>query len=281
VDFEKEFGLDKFDIIMGNPPYNDNSGNKGKGHTLWTKFVELALNKILKENGYLVYVHPSVWRQIEHPCLKLIKEKQLIYLEIHNVDDGLKTFKCSTRYDWYILCNKKCIDKTIIKDEEGIINKINLNKWNFIPNKMFNDINKIITNNDKLDINYYRSNYGADKKWISNVKTKTHIHPCIYSINKMNIPNLKYSNINTNGHFNLCKFIFSNGAGFICDYNGIYGLTQWAYCIYDIKENLPLIEKAFRSEKFNKIKEAIQLDSSTYNIKVMKLFKKDFYKEFI
>ena len=47
---------------MGNPPYNDNSGNKGKGHTLWVKFVEIAINKLLKQNGFLMYIHPSLWR---------------------------------------------------------------------------------------------------------------------------------------------------------------------------------------------------------------------------
>jgi hypothetical protein len=68
---------------------------------------------------------------------------------------------------------------------------------------------------------------------------------------------------------------------FNCDTNGIYGLTQWASGINDTKENLSLIEKAFRSSTFNKIKEAIHLDSSSYNIKVMKLFKKDFYNSFL
>ena len=33
--------------------------------------------------------------------------------------------------------------------------------------------------------------------------------------------------------------------------------------------------------KFNKIKLTIQLDSFNYNIKIMKLFKQDFYKDFI
>jgi len=55
-------------------------------------------------------------------------------------------------------------------------------------------------------------------------------------------------------------------------------LTQWAYCIYDDEKNLELIEKVFRSSKFNKIKNSIQMDSSSYNIKVMKLFKKTFIK---
>ena len=47
MDIKKEWNVEKFDIIVGNPPYNDNSGNKGKGHTLWTKFVELSICKLL------------------------------------------------------------------------------------------------------------------------------------------------------------------------------------------------------------------------------------------
>src|SRR5271163_1327333 len=48
---KKIFKVEKFDIVMGNPPYQDGSGNKGKGHTLWTKFVEMSLI-ILKVSGY-------------------------------------------------------------------------------------------------------------------------------------------------------------------------------------------------------------------------------------
>ena len=105
---------------VGNPPYNDDSGNKGKGHMLWDKFVEKSLNELLKENGYLIFIHPAVWRQLEHPCLNLIKDKQIIYLEIHNVNDGIKTFKCSTRYDWYVLQNKDNENDTIIKGGEMV-----------------------------------------------------------------------------------------------------------------------------------------------------------------
>ena len=219
---------------MGNPPYQDDSGNKGKGHTLWTKFVELSLNKLLKINGYLLFIHPFLWRQIEHPLLKLMKSRQILYLEIHNYDDGQKTFKYATRYDWYALQNKNCNKKSIIKDEEGKINKINLNEWQFIPNMNFNIIKNIIFNdNDKCNVNNYRSNYGADKKHVSINKDNQFKYPVIYSINKYNIPSLRYSNNNQNGHFKLSKFIFSNGVGYLYDYDGKYGLTQWAYFIYD------------------------------------------------
>ena len=279
---KNEWKVDKFDIVVGNPPYNDGSGNKGKSHTLWTKFVNKVLNYLLKDNGYLCYVHPSLWRKVGNPLFNLMKNKQIIYLEIHNVDDGQKKFRCSTRYDWYVLHNKSNEKNTIIKGEDNIEVSINLKEWDFIPNMMFNEIQKLIfTKGDKLDVNYYRSNYGADKKWVSKIKDDIYKYPVIYSINKNNELSLRYSNINTNGHFNKCKFIFSNGAGFYCDFNGDYGLTQWAYCIYDKSENLKNIEKAFRSKKFIKIKKAICLDSSAYNIKVMKYFIKDFWKDFI
>jgi hypothetical protein len=280
LDINKEFGIKKFNVIVGNPPYQDDSGNKGKGHTLWTKFIDFAYEN-LENKGYLLYIHPSVWRQIEHPYLNKLKDKQLLYLEIHNSDDGMKTFKCATRYDWYVLYNNKYNVNTFIKGEDGKINNVNLNEWNFIPNMMFDEIKNLIVCKNNLDVNNYRSNYGADKKWVSNKNNTDFKYPVIYSINKNNELSLRYSNTNKNGHFGLSKFIFSNGSGFYCDNNGDYGLTQWAYCIYDIKDNLKLIEKAFRSEKFNKIKNAIQLDSSSYNIKVMKLFKKDFYNDFI
>jgi len=194
----------------------------------------------------------------------------------------MKTFKCATRYDWYVLQNISYKNPTIIKGEDNIINTINLNEWLFIPNMMFSEIKKLIeNNNNKLDVNNYRSNYGADKKWVSKTKIADFTYPVIYSINKNEELSLRYSNTNKNGHFGLSKFIFSNGAGFYCDINGDYGLTQWAYCIYDDKKNLQKIKETFLTKKFNNIKNAIQLDSSSYNIKVMKLFRKDFYNEFI
>jgi hypothetical protein len=67
----------------------------------------------------------------------------MIYLEIHNVKDGQKTFKCSTRYDWYILQNTLNKNLTIVKDEAGMINTIKFNEWYFIPNMMFDKLKNL------------------------------------------------------------------------------------------------------------------------------------------
>ena len=273
----------KFDVIMGNPPFNKNSTNKGKNHTLWDIFVLEALNKYLIKNGYLVFVHPNNWRQVNNIILELFKTKQLYYLEIHNTIDGNKMFSCNTRYDWYILQNINNYKFTIIKDEIGIINNIDLKTIFFIPNKLLKEVFNLISNNKKkLDVNYYRSNYGADKKkWISDEKTSIYKYPVINSINKFNKLSLKYSSTNKNGIFGKSKFVFSNGSGYYCDFKGKYGITQWAYCIYDEPDKLKLIEKTFRNPKFEDIITSIKITSNKYNIEIMKLFKKDFYKNFV
>ena len=283
MDINKEWNVKGFNMVIGNPPYNDDSGNKGKSHILWDKFVCKALDEWLLPNGYLLYIHPSLWRQKDHMLFTKMTQKQIHYLEIHDVDDGMKAFKCATRYDWYLLENKNCYKDTEIKGEDGITHFINLKEWSFIPNKMFQEIKELVAQNDEplLDVNYYRSNYGADKSWVAGKMDEIFQYPVVYSINKNNALSLKYSNKNTNGHFGLSKFIFSNGAGFYCDEFGTYGLTQWAYCIYDEPENLKKLETMFRNQNFQKIVEALHLDSSSYNISIMKLFKKDMYKLFM
>jgi hypothetical protein len=142
LDIKMKWGINGFDAIIGNPPYNDASGNKGKGHNIWVNFVEKSLKEWLNIDGYLLFVHPSSWRQNNNSLQTLMKEKQIIYLEIHNIDDGIKTFKCSTRYDWYLLKNNKYEYKTIIKTEDGKMEEENLLEWEYIPNMCFYGIKR-------------------------------------------------------------------------------------------------------------------------------------------
>lgn len=279
-DFFQYESKHNFDVIMGNPPYNSDSGNKG--NNLWPKFIYKSLN-MLNPAGYLVFITPRGWRSMNNDLfIEMSQERQLDYLEIHDVRDGLKNFKCNTTYDSYIIENIRPYKKTIIIDVDNIEYKIDIRNKPFIPNGMISQIYGLISNtSEKCDANYYRTAYGADKKWVSRYKSDKYKYPVIYTIDKNDNPTIFYSSTNENGQFGLSKFIFSNGSGLLCDPNGQFGITEWSYCIYDKKTNLKKIEKCFRNKEFAKIIKNIQTTSQKYNIPVMKLFKKDFYKEFI
>jgi hypothetical protein len=282
ADINSVFGVNKFDGVIGNPPYNDASGNKGRGHTLWTKFVEIALMSWLKNDGYLLYVHPSLWRQAENTMLKLMTSNAIYYLEIHNAQDGKKIFNCSTRYDWYILQKSTKDIQTKIKCEDGTIVMRHLKDAKFIANKHLDLIDKLCESNDKLQIFRYRGLYGSDKKHVMKEKNDEYIYPLVYTINKHDEKTLYYTNTNKLGQFGKRKFIFSNGAGFYVDDQGEYGVTEWAYCIYeDDVSMLNIFDKVFRKPDFQDVIKAIQLDSSTYNFKIMKYFGKTFYLHFL
>jgi superfamily II DNA or RNA helicase len=62
---KERFGVNRFDVIMGNPPYNSKGVNKGGG-TVWPKFVKRAF-ELVKENGYITFVHPPGWRKFYDP----------------------------------------------------------------------------------------------------------------------------------------------------------------------------------------------------------------------
>jgi hypothetical protein len=57
LDIKKEFGIDKFDIVIGNPPYNEEFKLTGSPTALYNKFVEYYIDKC----DLLCFVIPSRW----------------------------------------------------------------------------------------------------------------------------------------------------------------------------------------------------------------------------
>jgi hypothetical protein len=281
-----------FDLVIQNPPYNDSSGNKGANHTLWDKFTIKAIESWLKPGGYLVAVHPGNWRQGNSEVFPLFKEKQLCYLEIHNSTDGQKTFKCGTSYDWYILENTSRYTKTAVVGEDDVRSEIDMGDWTFLPNMMHDYIKGLMTNDvtNRLDITRDRSVYGTDNKkgLVSKEKTDKYCYPLINSIKKDGSIDFRYTCDDTRAakgqlpQFGRTKFIFCNGAGCYKDMTGDIGFTEWGFAIYDTPENVEKIEMAFKTQEFTNILNAIKIiPSQKCNPEVMKLFRKDFWKDLL
>lgn len=55
---EKEYNGMKFDVVVGNPPYQTGFGEKGGKHSLWRKFVKTSF-ELLETNGYVGIVCPG------------------------------------------------------------------------------------------------------------------------------------------------------------------------------------------------------------------------------
>jgi len=284
LDTKEFFGIESFDIVMGNPPYQEKKESNKKTKPVWNLFVSKSYVN-LKSNGYLLLVHPSGWRSpdgIFKATQKLILSNNLIYLNMNGFKKGLKTFHCSTNYDYYLIKKEQYKNNTIINDIDNTIYNINLSKYNFIPSGKFNIFEKLITNNNKTNVIYSRSIYGTDKKNMCNIKNNEYKYPCCYSITTTNGLKIYYSNIKKE-HFGIKKIIWSNGGGTypIIDYNGEYGLTQFCYGIEDSIENLEKIKIAMESNEFINLMKYVKYTENKYNYKVMSLFKKDFWKEFI
>jgi hypothetical protein len=157
----------------------------------------------------------------------------------------------------------------------------------FTPNGNFDLVQKLLAKeyDKKCEVLYDRSSYGCDKKWVSKLKNDEYKYPCVYTINSKSELKLFYSNKNNGIGINKKKLIWSNGRiksiGSFIDKDGIYGLTQFAYAIVDEEENLENIKKAFDSYNFRRLMEYCAVCQLTVNYKIIGLFKKDFWKEFI
>ena len=121
----------------------------------------------------------------------------------------------------------------------------------------------------------------GEMSWI---KTKTFSYPCVdYVSIKSGKKRKCYAKCDL-GHFGQPKVMFSvyqNVGKIIVDRTGKYGLTEQMAGIVDVPENLDAIAAAMTSEKFKQVMRAVQFNTRLYNRHVIKLFRKDFWKDFV
>lgn len=281
------WGVEKFDVIVMNPPYQELKEGNTKSQALWNKFVIKTIDQLV-EGGYLVAVHPSGWRDVDGDFKKIqniFKSKQLSYLEVHSKKDGIKTFGAGTPYDFYCLHNVPNTMFTKIKCEDGTTERVDISKMEFIPNGMYKTFEKLIAKNgeERVKILYSRSAYGNDKPHMSKEQTEEFKYPCIYYTYKDGSFQLRYSSTNENGHFGIPKIIWSQGISTpIIDENGEYGVMNFACSIVDESKNLPYIQKAMLHPDFIKLMLFSNgISGQRYDKKAISTFRKDFWKEFL
>lgn len=243
----EEFDTMQFDIIIGNPPFQApriDDGEGATGNTIWPQFVELSY-KLLVDGGTLALIHPAGWRKprsskqgragkYDAVWDRLTNFMHLQYLSIQDSTEGKKVFGANTRFDWYVA--KKGVDNRVIKVRgvDGIEGTIDLDVFNFIPNKDFSNILPLLAKSGEAtcDVIYDRSAYGADKDWTSDTKDTIFCHPLIHTTPKEGVRYM-YSKHANSGQFGISKVIFGD-SGIdlpVIDVTGKYGMTQHSMAI--------------------------------------------------
>jgi hypothetical protein len=291
INLEEQFNIKGFDAVIGNPPYNG-SGSVGIGNSIWQKFTTNALNYWIVKNGLLLFVHPSGWRKPDSKRGKYLNmfdlmtnENQMVYLEIHGLKDGLKTFKCGTRYDWYLIEKTRKYKESVVIDEENKKNKLDLSNFKWLPNSNIQKIKSILANDDDIRCNiiYSTPYHSVLKKQMSRTQNEEFKYECIHTTPKAG-PRIMYSNVNNKGHFGISKVIFGDSgiSNPIIDMDGNYGMTEHSMAIqvstYDEANN---ISNAIKSDNFMNIIKSCSFSTYQLDWRIFKEFKNNFWKEFV
>ena len=285
IDIKEKWDIEGFDAVIGNPPYQLQVGPR-KSQPIWNLFTNKYLDN-LSENGYLLFVHPSGWRSpvgVFRDVYDKIMSKNLIYINMNDFKKGQEVFNVGTNFDYYLVKNNNNKQPVKIIDIYDKEYTLDLSKWSFIPSGGFELYEKVLALNgeETVEVLHDYSSYETRKKWVAKTKSEEFKYPCCYTITIKDGMKCFYSS-EKKGHFDIPKVIWSNGLGTypIIDENGKYGLTQFSYGIIDNKENLNNIKLSLENTNFIKLMEYVKFTNNKYNYKVIALFKKDFWKEFI
>lgn len=227
LDPKKEWDVDKFDVILGNPPYQPPSNGKKGGKSLWPTFVEKSM-KLLKVNGFLVFVHPAIWRKAGNELHDLMFSKQIHYLSIHSDTEGGSIFRATTRFDWYVLQNTPTSKPTLVRFDDDIKSSILISQsLPFIVNHGGDILERV---RSKSPCGFLMAEMTCEghtqREYIIRKPKNTHLYPIFNSSSKANGIVVFWSSKALTHQYKK-KVLFSNGRFIEPFYDtGKFGTTQ-------------------------------------------------------
>ena len=195
LDTNKEWNVKHFDIIMGNPPYqqvDENGHSKGGGNNLYTKFIYKGY-ELLNKDGYLVFINPptyfGVGRSNNKDDMNIRKDifNNCNILHI-NLEECNKYFPAiGSLFIYYALQKTKKVSENLEilcrydnKNYKSIINQQLLNDMVYIPylltNTSISICKKLRDTVNKLKIFHSPDNRG-DKKHVKKLKNEEFKYP--------------------------------------------------------------------------------------------------------
>jgi hypothetical protein len=192
LDIKEKWGIEGFDAVIGNPPYqavSENGVSKGGGNNLYTKFIYYA-DKNLILNGYLLYINPPTYfgpgRSNNKNNMNLRKDVlDKYYYHYINLEECAKHFNVGSKFIYYLIqknSNKNDNIEIVCKYKNKVY-KTNLNqdllKKDYLPYLLTSECLKILDKvknnyNDKLQI-FHSPDNRSDKKHVLNKLKKEKI----------------------------------------------------------------------------------------------------------
>jgi hypothetical protein len=137
----------------------------------------------------------------------------------------------------------------------------------------------------RVELLHSFSNYETRKSHMSKIQTDEFKYPCIQNVNvRDELSCVWYSKTKDAGHFGIQKVMLGRKVcGAYLDLEGSYGMCQDCFGIIDTPANLENIHRAVKSREFIELSESCDVGGSRdrYNRKILALFRKDFWKDFI
>jgi SAM-dependent methyltransferase len=248
----------KFDIVLGNPPYQTPKKGAYKGaaghRTLWDGFVKHSL-ELLKPGGYLGFITPANWRRPDSALYTLMtRDNVLRYLHIYGKEAGKTMMGIQSRFDVYILergpdsnLDAKVDENTknqdpikdkgvVIIDEKGEEHRdIDIDNWPFLPNFAFDKIRNILVpigeqRNDR-GIPILFSASADDARTLSKRRTEKSRFPVVHNITRRGL-GIRWSS-KKSPFFGKKKVLlnFNEKQYPVYDAKGEYGMSQLTFAI--------------------------------------------------
>lgn len=166
---EETFGIKRFDIVMGNPPYNkggirSHTGKQlgDKNETIWPPFVKKSMQWLVPK-GYLVFIAPLSWLKKSHTVHNLLLDKHIIWLKLWDNSQSKHVINADIPISLYVMKNKnnsrKLTNVISVLRRRGLTSEsaVFLNKEYSIPlayHSIFNKLSSFIEDNDlQLEFN--------------------------------------------------------------------------------------------------------------------------------
>ena len=274
LDIYKESIDMKFDVVVGNPPYqenNDNGKSKGGGKNVirgYGSFVKHGL-ELTKQNGTLLYIIPQGWEVNSNALWKMLTNEYSIDYINNNNESLQKHFNgVGSTFCVIIASNKKYSGVTYVES----FGNVNLNQIPTLPDSgdinMFSNVMEIFSKQGKKLKFCTDSTFHYQKKSTKeNVKLNGDEEYC-YPI-KHTSSKTFFSRV-IHPKQNVMKVIVSD-SGYLSPYmdSGVYGVTQHSpYMLVSSEEEGNKIVEFLKSENIEELLK-ITKKSGFFNMNVI------------